>query len=355
MLLVFRQYERAKQWRCTRGRQGAMARKLLHDFRTAAILLAVTSAWPAASLAQSFPTQTIRIVLPVPAGGVADALARGLAFELGKKWKSSPIVENRAGGAGVVAASVVRQSAPDGHTILMANSTQFIATTLMVSPTPYDPVNDFVPVIGLVRIEDVLLASPQSSIKSVRQLIDVASAAPGRLNYGSFGAGSSTHLDAESLLSVAKIKATHVPFKGGAEVLGSLTTGVIDFGFTGLTAAIPLIQEGNVIALAYSGRQRVPVLPTVPTLAEQGLEVAAGGWFGWFVPRNTPKEIVSKISDDTKDVLSNEEFQKRFIIPVGLEPFSVQGEEITALLKHDTKAYAALIQNLGLGPGKARD
>jgi tripartite-type tricarboxylate transporter receptor subunit TctC len=226
---------------------------------------------------------------------------------------------------------------------------QFVTTPVLLDKAPYDPVKDFAPVIGLVRVDDVLLASLQSSAKTVQQLIALARAQPGKLNYGSFGPGSAPHLDAESFNAAASITATHIPYKGGPEVLKALVTGEIDFAFTGLTATLPLIKDGKVAALAYSGSRRAAALPDVPTLAEEGLKVAAGGWFGWFVAAGTPQPVIDKVARDTADVLAQPEFRERYVTGVGLGPLGLPPAELATLLKNDVDAYTPLVKGLRAG------
>ena len=312
-----------------------------------ACLTLVTGA--AFAQAPSFPSKQVRIILGVPPGGVSDTLTRALGQELTKKWGQTVVVENRPGANGVIATSAVGKSAPDGSTILMTNSAQFITTPFLVASAPYDPVKEFTPVSALVRTDDVLVASPQSSAKTVQELITLARAKPGQLNYGSFGPGSATHLDAESFSAAAGIKATHIPYKGGPEVLKAVTTGEIDFAFTGLTPTIPLVQEGRVRGLAYGGARRSPVLPDVPTFAEAGLNgVITGAWFVWLVPVGTLPAVVDKIAADASDVLGQPEFSTRFVTGVGLEPLRLAPAATSALLKADLDAYTLLIKTLNI-------
>jgi len=318
--------------------------------QTLATLIGLNASYGFTAAQDAFPNKAVRIILGVPAGGVSDTLARGLSQELSKKWGQSVVVENRPGGSGVIATTAVTKAAADGSMILMANSVQLITTPLLLANPPYDPAKDLTAAVGLVRIDDVLLASLQSNAKTVQDLIALARAKPGQLNYGSFGPGSASHLDAESFCAMAGIQATHIPYKGGPEVLQALLTGHIDFAFTGLTPAIPLVKENKVTALGYSGAKRTAVLPDVPTLSEQGLKVAAGGWFAWLVPAGTPKSVVDKIAADASEVLAQPAFRARFVTGVGLEPLSLPPDEIEALLRADVATYVSLVKSLNLKP-----
>jgi tripartite-type tricarboxylate transporter receptor subunit TctC len=244
---------------------------------------------------------------------------------------------------------IVSQSSPDGYTILMTNSALYLTTPIMLANTTYDPMKDLVPIVTLARTSDVLLTNPNSPIKSIRDLVELARAKPGQLNYASFGPGSATFLDMESLASVAGIKLTQIPYKGGVDVVNALRAGEVDVGFTGLTPAIPLVKDGQLRALAYNGPERSPVLPDVPTIAESGLEgVLQGYWFALLAPRGTPDLITSKIARDTARVLAQPEFAARFITDVGLEPLNLSPAELSSRMKSDMDAFTRLVQVLHL-------
>jgi tripartite-type tricarboxylate transporter receptor subunit TctC len=187
-----------------------MRKSLKVWFAVAALFISVDSR-PSWVLAESFPLRPVKIVMPMPAGGLADTLTRALAQELTKKWAQPVVVENRTGGGGVVATLAVSKSSPDGCTILLTNSALYLTTSALRANAVYDPMKDLEPVVCLARTSDVLLTNPKSPIKSVQDLIEIARAKPGELNYGSFGPGSATHLDMESLALVAGIKLVHIP------------------------------------------------------------------------------------------------------------------------------------------------
>src|SRR4051812_17689180 len=222
-------------------------------------LAAMASGFGAAHVAAQplgYPTKSVKIVIPVPPGGVQDLLARAIGQELAREWGQTVLTENRPGAGGVAAADAVAKSAPDGHTIFMADEVPLTITPLLMSKLPYDPQADFVPVIALVQSSHVLAVSASSPYTSVRELIGAARAKPGSLNYGTFGAGSTGHLNTEELATLAGIKVTHVPYKGGADVLRALVAGDIQFAITGLTPAQPLLKQGRLRAIAYTGTRR---------------------------------------------------------------------------------------------------
>ena len=302
----------------------------------AAIVLAAAAAHASA---QGFPSKTVRVVVPVPAGGLQDGLARALAHELAAVWKEPVIVENRPGASGAIGAEYAARSAPDGHTIFMSDSVTLMTNQFLRRGLPYDPATSFAPVVGLARGADVLVTRADSPYRTVHDLISAARARPGALNYGSFGLGSAAHLDTEAFSEVAGIKATHVPYKGGAEIVKDLLGGQLDFSFTGVASALPLIRAGRLRALAIGERQRVPALPDVPTLVEAGLPYfETGGWFGWFVPAATPRPAIERIAADTGKIISRTEFAERYVRGVGLEVMNLPPAAFGELLQ-ETRGY----------------
>ena len=296
--------------------------------------------------AQSYPVKPVRIVIPVPPGGVQDALTRAIAAELGKLWGQGVVVENRPGASGIIAAEAVARSAPDGYSVLQTDAITFMTNQFLRRNLPYDPAKDFAPVIGLVQTSDVLVARLQLPARTVAELVALARAKPGALNYGSFGQGSAAHLDAEKLSLAAGVSMTHVPYKGGGDIPKALLAGEIDFAFTGLTSVLPLIRDGRIRALAFGGPRRSPALPDVPTLQEQGYSFDTGGWFGWFVPSATPRAIVDRIAADTGRVLGNAAFRDKYILGVGLEPLNVPASQFADLVKETHGKYAALFKTV---------
>lgn len=296
--------------------------------------------------APGFPLKPVRVVIPVPPGGVQDALTRGIAAELTKAWALAVFVENRPGASGVIAAEHIARSAPDGYAILQSDSITFMTNQFLRRNLPYDPVKDLAPVIGLVQTSDVLVARAQLPAKNVQELVALARARPGALNYGSFGLGSAAHLDAEKFSLAAEIKITHIPYKGGGDIPKALLAGEVDFAFTGLTGVLPLIRQGQIRALAFGGPKRSPALPDVPTLLESGYSFETGGWFGWFVPAATPKAVVDRIAADASRVLATPAFRDKFILGVGLEPLNVQAAQFVELLRQTREKYSALFKTV---------
>ncbi|OGA01315.1 MAG: hypothetical protein A3I00_09540 [Betaproteobacteria bacterium RIFCSPLOWO2_02_FULL_64_12] len=324
-----------------------------HFLRRAAVFLAaLTAAFGAgAALAQApaYPAKPVRLILPVPPGGLQDVLARATANELTRMWGHSVIVDNRPGATGIIAAELVSRSAADGYTVFMTDNVTWMTNQFLRPKLPYDPVRDFAPVIGLVQAGNVLVTKPGFPAKSVQELIALAKAKPGELNYGSFGLGSAPHVDTEALSALAGIKVTHIPYKGGPDILKGLLADQISFSITGLPPALPLIRQGRIRALAYGGLQRSQSMPEVPTLSESGLAgFDSSAWFGWLIPSAAPKSVIDKIAADASRVITSAEFRGKYIEGVGLEVLNLAPEAFAKLIASTREIYSARLKALNL-------
>ena len=298
--------------------------------------------------AASFPAKPVRIVLPVPPGGLQDTLARGVTQELSRLWGQSVLVDNRPGAGGITAAEAVAKSAPDGYTLLMADGVPLTITPYTVRKLPYDAVKDFVPVVGLVQASNIVIAAPDAPFNSITELIAVARAKPGALNYGSFGPGSANHLGTERFAAEAGVSFTHIPYKGGVDIMRSIMASDIQFAMTGLTAALPLIKQGRMKAIAWTGVRRTPALPDVPTVSEGMPGYDTASWFGWFAPANTPPEVLQKIASDTLRVLAQPEVREKLVAGVGLEPLNLMPDAFAQLVGKERGRNETLVKRLGL-------
>jgi len=308
----------------------------------AALLLA-----PAAQ-AQSYPVKAVRIVLPVPPGGLQDSLARALAPELTKRWGQPVLVENRAGANGMISADAVAKAPPDAHMIWMGTMVQ-LSNDLLNRKMPFDPLKDLVPVIGLVDAGSMFVSSTEHPARNLQELLAAARAKPGEMNYGSFGIGSLPHIDTEALATQAGIKVTHVPYKGGAEILQGIMGGQVTFAIMGITATIPLIRQNRVRAIAYGGAKRSSNFPDVPTISEAGVKgFTSGGWFGWFTTAGAPQAAIAKIANDAGQVISVPEFRDKFVHAAGLEVLNLAPAPFAEQLRADRSSYAARLKALNV-------
>jgi tripartite-type tricarboxylate transporter receptor subunit TctC len=312
------------------------------------LLLAALCAFE--SSAQTFPSKTVRVVVQVPPGGLQDSLARAIAQDLAKSWNQPVVVDNRPGAGGIAAAEFVARSAPDGYTLLQTDNISFLTNEfLRTAKLPYDLEKDFAPVSVLVSAKNIVVGAPKLAATNMQQLVALAKQKPGALNYGSFGIGSIVHIDVEALAKDAGVRFNHVPYKGGAPLVQAVLADEIDFAMMGMTAAIPLIRQGRIKALAYGGLSRSSLFPDLPTLSESGFKgFDSGAWFCWLVPVGTPRAVAERIAVDAGRVISAPEFRERNVTGVGHELVNAQGAKLWEMLAEDRKVFAARVKPLNL-------
>jgi len=297
--------------------------------------------------AQSYPNRRITFVVPYPAGGATDVSARLLANKLSEAWKQPVVVENKSGGGGVVGNDLVAKAQPDGYTVLIA-ITQIIQAPSLVSNLPYDVFKDLAPVTQ-VALSTIVLTVPETRpIKSVKELIELAKANPGKLPYGSFGNATTSHLYGELLKKKADIDMTHIPYRGSAPLLNDLLGNQVAAAFVDLTTAGAQINAGKIRALAAGGEKRRSQLPDVPTLAELGFSgFEAEGWVGIFVPAATPKDIVAKLSAELARIIASPEGVAG-LEAVSLLPVGGTAETFEAVLRRDHARWADVVKAVGV-------
>ena len=315
------------------------------------ILIAATIAGCLASAgivsAQTFPTKTVRIVVPQAPGGASDALARIIGQRLSERWQQPVVVENRAGAGGVIGTDLVAKSAPDGYTLLLAYDGTHAVNASLYKSLPFDPAKDFSAVATLAIVPFVLAVNASSPDKDVREFIQRAKANPGKLNYGSAGNGSVNHLLGAMFSKGAQIQLVHVPYKGAAPAIADLIGGSVESVFTSIPSVVAHVQSGRVRALAVTSGRRSNALPNVPTIAESaipGFEVTP--WFGLLAPGATPAEVVKRINDDVAVLLTTKEVMDAFAAQ-GAEPFSSTPVAFNALLRKDIEKWAVVVKETG--------
>jgi tripartite-type tricarboxylate transporter receptor subunit TctC len=281
----------------------------MKTFRGVLILLSMSVAFTAQ--AQNYPSKAVRLVVPFAPGGSTDIIGRVLAQKLNEMWGQPVLVDNRAGGSTVIGTEVVAKSAPDGHTLLVTPAPFTIVPSLM-QKLPYDPQKDFEPITLINTTPLVVVVHPGVPAKSIKELIALAKAKPGALNYGSSGSGGSNHLAGELFNAMANVKMVHVPYKGNAPALTDLIGGHVDVVFNGLTSALPFIKSGKLRALGMTSLNRSSTLPSVPTLDEAGLKgFQAVAWNGLTAPARTPKNVIDKINADVLKVVRSPELVEK--------------------------------------------
>jgi tripartite-type tricarboxylate transporter receptor subunit TctC len=293
--------------------------------------------------AQSYPVKTVRIVVPYAAGGNTDFTARAIAERLTPVFKQQVIVENRPGGATNIGTELVAKAPPDGHTLLMAGASNAINMSLF-RKLPYDTVRDFEPVTLCVQGANVLSIHPSLPAKTLRELIALAKAQPGKLNFASSGLGSSNHMAGELLKVMAGINIVHVPYKGNAPALTDTVGGHVEMIFSGVPALVPHIESGRLRAIAIGSLKRFAAIPKVPTFDESGLKgYEATTWFGLMAPARTPKDIITRLNVEVDRILSSADLKERFLNE-GIDPIGGPPEGFARFIRAEIDKYARVIK-----------
>ena len=294
----------------------------------------------------AYPSKTIRIVVPAAPGGVTDILARALAQRYTDAWQQPAVVENRAGGNNVIAAEHVARSTPDGYTLLLTAEATFVIHPALYSKLPYDPVKDFAPITGLVRINHALVTNPSLPAKDLRELIALAKSKPGELSYGSFGTGSSGHVNMEMLQTMAGVKFNHIQYKGATPALTDVAAGHLSMMFISVGSAVPQWKGGKIKWLAVGSSRRLPQYPEIPTVAESGLPgFEATSWFGLFTTGGTPPEVVAKLNAETVRIFNDPAFRQRFLDPQLLEPIATSPGEFAEFIRADAQKWGKVLRD----------
>src|SRR6201991_3342762 len=310
---------------------------------TASLLSAV------AAHADDWPTHLIKATIPLGAGSATDVVPRLVFDRLAAELGQPIVIENRAGAGGTLGTAQVAKSAPDGYSILAHSSALTIAPAIFANLT-FDATKDLAPVLMIGESANVMIVPASRPWKTVQDFIADAKAKPGTISFGSVGIGSAVHISAEKFLLAAGIKATHVPYRGGSEVITDILGGRIDLYFCPLATDLPLIKEGRVKALVVSTNKRAPDLPDVPTPAEVGLKDADSLiWFGVFVPAKTPREIVERLYAAGNKVLSDPAMQGS-LKKLGVEPMALNPKEMDELVVREIAANLELIKAAGIKP-----
>ena len=301
------------------------------------------------ALAQSYPSRPIRVVVPFAAGGAVDTIARIIGAKLQDSIGQPVIVEDRAGAGGTTGADVVAKAPPDGYTILMNTNGQAIAPALYRS-LPFDTLKDFAPVTQLVATSTVLVANAKLPAKSLNELVALAKARPGRLNYGMTGVGNNLHLTMELFKRAVAIDIQPIPYRGDAPLNTALMAGEIDVAIEPIATIVPHIEAGSVRALAVTSARRSRLLPDVPTISEAAVPgFEASGWLGYFVPARTPRETIRFIQRESAKVLAAPDMQQR-LKALGNEPAGSTPEEFEAKFLADVASFAAIVKEAGIPP-----
>jgi len=297
--------------------------------------------------APTWPRQPVTLVVPFPAGGPTDAMARALAQKLGDRLGQGVVVENKGGAGGSIAAEAVARAAPDGHTLFFGTTGTLAINPSLYAKLRYDPVKDFAPVSLMATTMNVLVVNPDVPAKNLSDLVKLAKAKPGTITYGSAGNGSSNHLSGELFRSSAGVQVNHIPYKGSAPALVDLLGGRLTMMFDTIAQQTQNVAAGKVRALAVTGPQRSPLLPDVPTAQEAGLkDFDVTIWYGVLAPAGTPAPVVERLSREIGAVMSGEDMKKRMQAD-GAEARPTTPAEFAALIKHDMSKWGPVVKASG--------
>lgn len=309
------------------------------------LLLALAAS---SALSQPYPAKPVRVVVPYTAGGPADLLVRGLGQKLNEAWGQQVVVENRPGANEIIAAQEVAKAPPDGYTYLLASDAVFSLNSYLYSKLPYDPVRDFAPVSRLVNANLMLVARPDFAADSVKGLIDHAKKNPGKLNYGSVGAGGVNHIAMAWFNTQNGLDMQHVAYKGLVQGLQDIMTSRLDVMFAVIGGAAPHLKAGKLKGLAVSGKARNPLIPEVPTFTESGYpNLDASFYFGFAAPAGTPPELLSRFAAASAKVANTAEFKEKYLNNLGFEPVSDTPEQFAAFLRQDREMAAKKVKASG--------
>jgi len=309
----------------------------------AAFLLA-----PLGAIAQSWPSKPVRIVVPYPAGGSGDIVARATGQKMSEGLGQQVIVDNRPGANGNIGTEAVARSAADGYTLLLATDIQFAISPALGVKLPYDPGKDFEPISLVAFVELVLAAHPSLGVNNMQELVSLARSRPGRINYASTGPGSTHHLSIELLKSMGGFDVTHVPYKGAGQALPDLVSGQVQLMQLGVPQTLPHLRAGRVKALGVAASKRLAALPDVPTIAEQGFAgYEANNSWALYAPAGTPDEIIKKLHGEIVRVVALPDVRERFTA-TGLDPVGSTPQELKARMKADFEKWSRVVRQIGL-------
>jgi tripartite-type tricarboxylate transporter receptor subunit TctC len=317
---------------------------------TSVVMISAAAIAPVANaLAQEYPTRPIRWIVPVPAGATTDIVTRLVAQKMGEAWKQQVVVDNRAGGAMIIGTDTVAKATPDGYTVGTL-LTPTIVNPFVLKNLPYDTLKDLTPVSLMVMVPGVMTMFPGVPANNLKEVIALAKAKPGTLNYGSPGPLTSGHLSMEMLKITAGINMTHIPYKGGAPAIADLIAGQIQFLISGPPGVLPHINSKRLKAIATTAAKRSPGLPDTPTFAESGLPgFDTYEWYGVFAPGNMPKDVLAKLSREIARIVNlpdmSEKLSVQGAIPVGNTP-----AEFSAFVKREMDTWGKVAQQVGLKP-----
>lgn len=296
----------------------------------------------------AYPDRPVRVVVPFPPGGANDIVARQIGQRLNARWGKPVVIDNRGGAGGNIGTEIGARANPDGYTLLIGSTSTLASNMSLYEKLPFDVVRDFAPIALIVTAPNTLCVTPGVPAKTVPELIKLAKTAPQKLNYSSFGEGSSSHLIAEMFKRQAGIDMVHVPYKGGALALSAVIGGEVHMTFSNFSVALPQVKSGKVRGIAVTSLKRAPALPEVPTVAESGLPgFEATAWVALVAPRATPRAIVQRVNADIRAELSDKDMRAQ-LEAQGLEPAGGTPEALGQHIRAEIERWRRVIREAGV-------
>jgi tripartite-type tricarboxylate transporter receptor subunit TctC len=322
---------------------------LINCRRNLIALVLMLSIAPELAAAQTYPAKPIHIIVPFAPGGITDVIARALGQRLSEAWKQQVVVENRPTGAGIVGVDAVAKAAPDGHTLLVAADANFVTAPHTYSKLPYDPFTDFAPITGLGISPQALIVHPSVPVRTFSELIEHGKRKPGELNYGTFGIGTSGHLNIVLLESLTGAKFTPVHYRGATPALTDTIAGHIQMMIVSIGLVAQPWQAGQLKVLGFGSAARIAQYSDVPTLAESGLPgYEAGSWYGLFAPAGTPRAIVDKLNAETQRIFTDPQFRERVLASSFIYSIVSSPEDFAARIRADSAKWGKVIRDASI-------
>jgi tripartite-type tricarboxylate transporter receptor subunit TctC len=319
----------------------------LHLRRLAMVVASAAILFDGEAVAQSYPARPVTLVVPFPAGSTTDLVGRILSEELAKSLGQNVVVDNRGGAGGGVGTESVARSAPDGYTLLMGTIGTHSINPAVYAKINYDPIADFAPIIQFGTAPNVLVVNPSLPVKSVKELIAYVRERPGQVNYASSGNGTSNHLSGAMFAAREGLKATHVPYRGGAQAITDLLRGEVQFMFYHYLPLLPHIAEGKLRAIAITSAKRIDALPDVPVMKEAGMEdFEVSAWFGVWAPAKTPDDVAGKLHTTISGIINSPEVRKK-LVAQGIDPVNGSPADLLALNKAELARWSKAVEDAG--------
>jgi len=300
------------------------------------------------ALAQ-YPVKPVRVIVPYSPGGAVDSFARVLTQQLSEHWNQSVVVENRPGASTMIGAEQVAKSPADGYTLLLTAELTLVTLPHLYEKIPYDPLRDFAPITGLVSATQALVANPSLPVKTVNDVVTLAKAKPGELTYGSFGIGSTGHLNMEVFQAMTGTRFNHIPYSGAGPAMNDVVGGHVSLMFAALSIVKGSVDAGKLRMIGVGSDRRSGEFPDVPTISESGVPgFEAKSWFGLVAPAGTPPEIIKKINEDVTKVISDPAFARQYLAAQGLVPITGTPEEFAAFIQAETKRWGKVVKDANI-------